>query len=569
MRFVALATDYDGTLARDGQVSKRTLAALERLKASGRRLLLVTGRELHDLQRVFGELKLFDLAVLENGAVLYFPAEHREVLLAEPPPEEFVAACRTRGVRDLSVGRVVVASSETETPKILETIRALGLELHVIFNKGSAMVLPSGVNKATGLAAALKQLRLSVHNVVGVGDAENDHAFLSCCECGVAVGNALPALRTRADVATAGSDGDGVIELIESLLGDDLAEATRHLRRHDILLGKTAGGAELCFPVYGSNLLIAGSSGGGKSSITGALVERLIDAHYQVCVIDPEGDYKTLGDAVVLGEPKSPPTVEAALGVLETPERSAVLNMVGMRFEDRPAFFQALIPRLGELSIRAGRPHWIIVDEAHHVLPADPQTTLPAPAKGLLNFALITVRPEHVAREAVAATDALIAVGKEPDETARAWSAATGICAAGVKGPLDRGHAVLWRKQEPGRPVCFEVVECQDDRVRHSRKYASGELPPDRSFYFRGPEKKLNLRADNLTTFLRMADGVDEATWLHHLRRGDYSRWMRTEIHSEDLADETEAIERQRNLPPEQTRAKIREAIEKRFTIPE
>src|SRR5579884_18036 len=251
MRFVALATDYDGTLAREGQVSRRTLAALERLKASGRRLLLVTGRELRDLQQVFDELRLFDLAVLENGAVLYFPAERREQLLADPPPEEFVAACRKRGVRSLSVGRVVVAGSEVEKPKILETIQALGLELHVIFNKGSAMVLPSGVNKATGLMAALKQLGLSTHNVVGVGDAENDHAFLSCCECGAAVANALPALRARADTITSGSDGDGVIELIESLLRDDLAEATRTLRRHDILLGKTAGGAELCFPVHG------------------------------------------------------------------------------------------------------------------------------------------------------------------------------------------------------------------------------------------------------------------------------------------------------------------------------
>jgi hypothetical protein len=286
-------------------------------------------------------------------------------------------------------------------------------------------------------------------------------------------------------------------------------------------------------------------------------------------VIDPEGDYKTLGDAVVLGEPKSPPTADAALGVLEKPERSVVLNMVGVRFEDRPAFFQSLIPRLGELRIRTGRPHWIIVDEAHHVLPADAATPLPAPTKGLVNFALITVRPEHVAREAVAATDALIAVGREPDETARAWSAATGVPVSSIRKPLDRGHAVLWRKGEPGQPICFEVTECQDDRARHSRKYASGELPPDRSFYFRGPEEKLNLRADNLTTFLRMADGVDEITWLHHLRRGDYSRWMRTEIHSEDLAAETEAIERQPNLPPDQTRARIREAIEKRFTIPE
>lgn len=568
MRFAALATDFDGTLARNGRVSAHALSALERLRASGRRLLLVTGRELHDLQGAFSRLDLFDLLVLENGATLYFPLERREQLLADPPPEQFIAACRERGVAGLSVGRVVVATSEAETPKVLDAIHSLGLELQPIFNRGSVMILPSGVNKASGLAAALNHLGLSPHNAVAVGDAENDHAFLSFCECSVAVANALPALKKRADLVTAGCDGDGVTELIESLIADDLGQLNGSLHRHDILLGRTRNG-DLCFPVYGRNLLIAGSSGGGKSSITGAFVERLLEARYQVCVIDPEGDYKTLGDAVVLGEPTSPPTVDAALAVLSKPERSLVLNLVGVRFEDRPAFFQSLITRVQELTLRTARPHWMVIDEAHHLLPADRKSPMLAPARGLLNTALITVRPEHVARDVVALTDAMIAVGNDPDEAARAWSAATGIPAAASQVSLDRRQAILWRKEKPGQPVCFEVAESQSDRVRHSRKYASGELPPERSFYFRGAANKLNLRADNLTTFLRMADGVDEDTWLYHLRQGDYSRWMRREIHSDELAGETEAIERENHLTADESRAKIREAIQKRFTVPE
>jgi len=567
MRFVALATDFDGTLARHGVVSNRTVAALERLRGSGRRLLLVSGRELLDLQQVFPRLDLFDACVLENGATLYSPKDQEEQLLADPPPETFLTACREAGVSPLSAGRVIVATDESETPTVLDIIHALGLELQPIFNRGSLMILPSGVNKASGLATALRDLGLSPHNVVAVGDAENDHAFLNFCECGVAVGNALPSLKQRADLVMQGGDGDGVVELIDALIDHDLAQTTTWLRRHEIRLGRSAHGESIGFPVSGRNLLIAGSSGAGKSSITSAFVEQLVDARYQVCVIDPEGDYKTLGDAVVLGEPKSPPAVEAALAVLVKPERSVVLNLLGVRLEDRPIFFQALITRLQELALRRGRPHWVVVDEAHHMLPADGKTPF-APVKGMLNTALVTVRPEHVLRDAVRITDALIAVGKEPAAAARAWSAAVGVSAASPNAPLERGHALLWFKEQPALPLDFQLAESRNDRVRHSRKYASGELPPDRSFYFRGPEKKLKLRADNITTFLRMADGVDEETWLHHLRQGDYSRWMRTEIRSEELADEMENIERA-HLSPEESRARIREAIEKRFTISE
>jgi hypothetical protein len=225
MRFQALATDYDGTLAQDGEVSPVTIMALRRLRASGRKLILVTGRELPELLWIFPEVELFDAVVAENGALLYFPAEHREESLAEPPPVRFLRTLRERGVWPLSVGRTIIASSESQGPAILNAIHALGLDLQVIFNKGSVMILPSGVNKATGLEAALHQLGVSPEHVVGVGDAENDHPLLRYCGCGVAVANALPALKERADMITHGEEDAGVIELIDAILADDLAEA--------------------------------------------------------------------------------------------------------------------------------------------------------------------------------------------------------------------------------------------------------------------------------------------------------------------------------------------------------
>lgn len=204
-----LATDYDGTLAHHGEVSDVTARALERLRATGRRTVLVTGRIVSDLARVFGRLELFDLIVAENGAVLFDPARNVERLLADPPPEALMRLLGARGV-PFVLGQVMLATWEPHQHAVLEAIRELGLGHSVIFNKGAVMVLPEGVTKASGLAVALEELGLTAHEAVGVGDAENDHALVSIAECGVAVANSLPSLKEQADLVTAGpwSEGD-------------------------------------------------------------------------------------------------------------------------------------------------------------------------------------------------------------------------------------------------------------------------------------------------------------------------------------------------------------------------
>ncbi|MBC8025151.1 MAG: HAD-IIB family hydrolase, partial [Steroidobacteraceae bacterium] len=187
MRYLALCTDYDGTIAHHGKVDAPTIAALEELRASGRKLILVTGREIDDLQTVCDRLDLFDRVVAENGALIYRPATKEERVLGEAPSAAFVAALRKRGVERISVGRSIVATWTPHENAVLDAIRELGLELQVIFNKGAVMILPAGVNKASGLKAALEELKISIHNTVGVGDAENDHALLASCECSAAV----------------------------------------------------------------------------------------------------------------------------------------------------------------------------------------------------------------------------------------------------------------------------------------------------------------------------------------------------------------------------------------------
>lgn len=223
MRWTALATDYDGTIAHDGLMDEATVDALTRLKASGRRLIMVTGRELAELKDVCKSLGLFDLVVAENGAVLYDPEAGEEVTLAPTPSEELVARLRAAGVPDISVGRSIVALWKPHEVTALEVIRDLGLELHIVFNKQAVMILPSAISKATGLAAACGRLGLEAENIVGIGDAENDHAFIEACGFGVAVANAIPSLKERADLVTQGERGAGAAELIELMLADDLA----------------------------------------------------------------------------------------------------------------------------------------------------------------------------------------------------------------------------------------------------------------------------------------------------------------------------------------------------------
>ncbi len=224
MRYLCLVCDYDGTIARDGKVAPSTIAALRRVAASGRKLVLATGREMPDLQRIFPELPLFDRVIAENGGLLYEPITRKQLLLTERPTKKFVAELKRRGVGPLSVGETIVATWHPWETVVLEVIREMGLGLQVIFNKDAVMILPSGVDKGTGLRIALDELGLSPHQAAGVGDAENDHAFLAVCGCGVAVANALPALKERADFVTAGDHGAGVEELIEKLLTDDLAD---------------------------------------------------------------------------------------------------------------------------------------------------------------------------------------------------------------------------------------------------------------------------------------------------------------------------------------------------------
>jgi len=569
MRYLALATDYDGTLASNDRVSDPAVRALERLRVSGRRVILVTGRRLDDLLTVCSCVQLFDLVVAENGAVVYAPDSREETRLANPPSKLLIQGLQARGVEPLEIGQVMVATHAPHRAAVQDVIWELGLEAQVIGNRGAVMVLPAGVNKATGLEYALRELGLSRHEVVGVGDAENDHSFLERCECAVAVANAAPSIKAIAAFVTAAENGNGVIELIDELIANDLHRLTGTLPQHFILLGKRTDGTAVQLSPYGHNMLVAGPSGCGKSTLTAGIIERLIEKDYQVCIVDPEGDYGTLRDVVALGNQWRAPSVNEVLSILEDPKINLSVNLLGIPLDDRPDFFAQLAPNLQAMRARTGRPHWLVVDEAHHLLPDTWGHAASVLPQRLHETILVTVHPDHVVPEILAPIDVVVAIGHSPEKTLGNFAGATGQT---IIWPVDMVYqadrVVVWFDEGGQAPFAMQAQPGRAERIRHHRKYAEGNLRWH-SFYFRGPDNHHNLKAQNLVVFCQIAQGIDESTWMYHLRRGDYSRWFRHAIKDDHLADETERVERRSDLAPWQTRQMITELVNARYTLPE
>ena len=370
MRYHALACDYDGTLASGGHVARETVRALRRLRESGRRLVMVTGRQMGDLLAVCPEVGLFDRVVAENGAVVYAPASGRWRALAEAPPPALVTALRRHGVTPLALGQVVVATERPHDLAAAQAIRDLRLDWRIIFNREAVMILPSRVDKATGLAAALEELGISPHNVVAVGDGENDDRLLATCECGVAVANAVPELKTHADLVTSAESGDGVVELIERLVALDLVELAPRLGRHDIPFGTDDRGAEVRLPAHGTTILVAGAPAAATSAVAAGLVERIAACGYQEGIVLPTQDDAMYPGTIVVGDAAHLPRPTEVAAALDHPLQNAVMRLHAVGAADRPRRFESLLSQLFEMRARTGRPHWIVIDEADQLCAA-------------------------------------------------------------------------------------------------------------------------------------------------------------------------------------------------------
>ena len=314
------------------------------------------------------------------------------------------------------------------------------------------------------------------------------------------------------------------------------------------------------------SLLLTGTSGGGKSTLTTGLLERLSEHDFQFVVMDPEGDYEGLGDAVAIGSANDAPRAEEVLEILRKTASSVAVNLLGVKLEDRPGYLAGLLPELLAHRERTGRPHFVVVDEAHHMLPAtwDPgATALPS---GLRGFMFVTVRPEALSPRTLDCVDRALAVGDEARAALALFARAHGLPEPEGAAAVERGEVLTMSRTDPAARR-YKVIPGTSERRRHVRKYAEGKLGDDKAFFFRGAEGKLRLRATNLVMFLEMADGVDDETWAWHRDRGDFSAWVESSIRDVDLAAELRGIEASR-MPPDAARQMVRAAVERRYTAP-
>jgi energy-coupling factor transporter ATP-binding protein EcfA2 len=353
------------------------------------------------------------------------------------------------------------------------------------------------------------------------------------------------------------------------ILQDDLKDYERELKSNRIPVGTTEDDKKV-YVRPSESLLLTGSSGAGKTTFASAFLEALEELEYQYCIIDPEGDYQDFENAVILGSPKREPTIDEIMHVLGQPGQNCIVSLVGISMEHRPEFFEKLLPVLLKLKASTGRPHWIVIDEIHHLLPAgwEPlMLNIPREMPGLL---MITIHPDHIAPEVLSIAGAILAIGKYPQKTLSKFSSTLGENLPALpEAELQTGEAIAWWRMPAMKPFKFNTITPRKERKRHHLKYAEGELPPERSFYFKGRESKLMLRAQNLMIFLQMAEGVDDDTWLFHLRKGDYSFWFRNMIKDEELALETEKIEQEKNISARESRMQIRSKVLNRYTAPE
>ena len=419
MRYVALAAGFDGTLARDGQCDQRCIDSLRSLAATGRKLILVTGRVLRELLEIFPDARLFDYVVAENGAVMYHPATRQSAILAQAPPEILIQELQRHQVTPMSVGSSSITTLQSNEALIRDTLQKLELDFRTVANDGVLSVLPGGVDKASGVRAALKELGLSPHNLVAIGDGENDIALFALAEHAAAVRNADAALKRVADRTTHGARGDGFLELAHELIANDLAAA---LPRRRIIIGKSDAGTEISFAPCRDSLLICGPLGAGKSVISESMLQQLLAHEYQCCIIEAEISRAPMPrpGVIALGEPHEAPRLTDALNVLEQPNVSVSMNLAALALETRPLFAEALLLQLQAMHDRVGRPHCVLINQAHSFLR---EATMTTPRLAEMTMMYATAEPQLLPPPLLHSVRLIVAAG-EPTEALASLAAA-------------------------------------------------------------------------------------------------------------------------------------------------
>lgn len=585
--FKAIALDVDGTIAFHDNLSPDVLAAMKQLRYAGMRIIVVTGRTLAELDRVYPQLaELSDIRVLENGAVMTGSGGHR--LLATRVPQVLRDALTARGIQTQS-GEVLLACSAEHAEVALQEVTRLGVGCVQVRNRGELMILPANVTKGTGLWAAVEQLGLSLHNVLAMGDAENDHPLFSAAEFAVAVADAMPAVREHADLVLPTAGPRGTAEFITGPIATGRVRAMSRRRflpigkyhpseGHPGSTGDHSANAATTFetdpratiPGSQATVLVTGVSGRGKSYAAGLIAERAVQIGYQVLVIDPEGDHSGLGSlhqVELISAVPGKPFAEEVIRGLSAGRRSVVLNTAALSPEEFAATMPTLASAVEELREASGFPHWVIMDEAHTLMsPGAPWATEFNPAFG--GYCLVSYVPDRLIAEVLSAVDVVLSVTAPVDVLLSSSESADGSGRSTRMIPAPPGSASLLFVNDPGPARRVQLDQRSTSHIRHLRKYGEATLPLNKWFWFKTLDGS-TLSANSLIDFEVALSEIDAKSLEHHLCRGDFSRWIRGTLQDTPLADAIAAAEREsvdnRRQDLEKARDQIRADLRKRY----
>ncbi|HWP58638.1 MAG TPA: HAD-IIB family hydrolase [Candidatus Acidoferrales bacterium] len=545
----AIACDFDGTGAADGRLLPEVAAALAKARSQGYLTLLVTGRVLEDIQWLCGDHSIFDAIVAENGAVVWLRQTQRMITLGVPPPDYFLGELRRRGV-PFHTGAVIVSTWDKHLVDVAELIRRFGIDCQISFNRTSLMLLPSGINKATGVRRALEELGRSERNLLAFGDAENDIPLLSAAEVGVAVRGSVEALAAAADVRLSQSGGAGVAEFIHRVIEQGGFIPTP--ARRAISVGDTEKGQTVRIPASGINIMVCGDPRSGKSWLAGLLAEQLLEQGYGLCILDPEGDYVALSQrpkTVLLGQDIALPSPGALCRLLRDDALSFILNLSSLSLKDQCAYVGCVLSALDSERAASGMPHWVLIDEAHYFF-SGASAALPALDRSG-NFIFVTYRPSMITDDICAKVGAYLITGSKIEEERYFL---TKLLQA--RAPADLiPHEALMELEPPRAGLLLDGAagpqwqvfvprERITGHVHHARKYADTLLPSDKAFYFLYTNGAGTVVARSVKEFYRAVQTVPQASLRHHLLAGDFSRWFALVLGDEKVASGLRKIEK-------------------------
>jgi len=551
MKFSVLALDYDGTIAQEGVLDPEVRTAIAEVRRQGITVIIASGRTLSDLQRVAGDLGFVDAVVAENGAVLSFANGHSR-LLGPPPPEFFLAELKRRRIA-FSTGQCIVEADASFAQPILAVIRELELPLVLLFNRSRLMVLSQSISKATGLRAALSALRLSVHNAIAIGDAENDHDLLMTCELGVAVAWGSRALQAVAEEVLQGAGPSAVAAYIRQAARKGRLPPDR-LSRRSVTVGTTADGRAVSFPIRGYDVLITGGPQCGKSWGTGLLCEQLILQGYCVWVVDPEGDYSTLEalpGVVVIGGGESPPAPGDLEQALRHPDVSVVVDLSRVPFQLKREYLNSLLPMLASHRRSTGLPHAIVIDEAHYFL--NEPNVLQLLDLDLGAYSLVTYRPSDLHADLCRAFDIIVTTRMSDPQSIEAILAMS-RCSAGVElralieGLAINEAAILPGPVTGGKLLPFKLLPRLTQHVRHRVKYFDVSVGEGQGFVFTYKGNSVGERACSLRQFVCAVTSLPLEVLDGHAKRGDFSRWILEVFRDHPLSSRIRKVEEQDRL---------------------